>query len=153
MYRFALLIFIASACSRVVLPSAPARTMPAITSDDVRHRIFLVADDSMAGRLAGYAGNYRMTSYIANELRRFGLEPAGDSGTFFQTIPLVRRRTDSTSTLSAGGIPLRLFTDFAPIRPTSTVRSASDVAMTLANRTRRPIVDHPKPNPLSPCRQ
>jgi peptidase M28-like protein len=87
----------------------------------------------MAGRQAGYAGNYKVTQYIASELARFGLEPAGDSGTFFQTIPLVRRRSDSTATLFAetwvearriGAIPLRVFVDFAPIRPTANVRSA-----------------------------
>ncbi|HEY8164980.1 MAG TPA: M28 family peptidase [Gemmatimonadaceae bacterium] len=124
MRRFALLGCAALACTRALVPS-PARTSTDITPADVRQRIFIVADDSMAGRQAGYVGNYKMTAYLERELVRLGLEPAGDSGTFFQTIPLVRRRTDSTSTLSAGATALRLFVDFAPIRPTSTVRSAT----------------------------
>jgi hypothetical protein len=125
MARIVPLIFIVAACSRAVLSPTPERTVAAITAADVRNRIFVVADDSMRGRQAGYVGNYRMTSYLAGELRRLGLEPGGDSGTYFQTIPLVRRKTDSTSTLSVAGAALRLFADFAPIRPTSTVRSAT----------------------------
>ena len=44
-----------------------------------------------------------------------GLVPAGDSGTFFQTIPLKTRTLDSTSTFTAGGAPLVAFDDYLPL--------------------------------------
>jgi hypothetical protein len=40
----------------------------------------------MMGREAGTIGNFKATAYIAAELARIGLEPAGDSGTYFQNI-------------------------------------------------------------------
>ena len=63
-----------------------------------------------------------MTSYVAKEMARLGLEPGGENGTWFQTVPMVRRSADTTSTLIVNGQPLALFTEFALIRPTSTVR-------------------------------
>jgi hypothetical protein len=40
----------------------------------------------MMGREAGTIGNYKATAYIAAEVKRLGLEPAGDNGTYFQNI-------------------------------------------------------------------
>lgn len=61
-------------------------TTASITEGDLRTRLGIYADDSMLGRGAGTLGNKRATQYIANEFRKLGLEPAGDSGTFFQDI-------------------------------------------------------------------
>jgi hypothetical protein len=104
---------------------APARTEAAITPADVRSRIYLIADDSMLGRQAGYLGNFKMTRYLAAEAARLRLEPAGENGSYFQTVPMVRRAVDSSSFLKVNGDFLRLFADFAPIRPTPTLRLAT----------------------------
>ena len=40
----------------------------------------------MMGRRIGTVGNEKATAYIEREVRRMGLEPAGDSGTYFQDI-------------------------------------------------------------------
>ena len=61
-------------------------TVPAITATDLRTRLYIYADDSMMGRRVGTKGNLMATRYIESEVRRMGLEPAGDSGTFFQDI-------------------------------------------------------------------
>jgi hypothetical protein len=106
---------------------APARTDAAITPADVRARIYLIADDSMRGRQAGFIGNFMMTNYLAAETARLRLEPAGDNGTYFQTIPMVRRSVDSASSLIVGGDSLKLFSDFAPIRPTPTLRVSTSL--------------------------
>jgi hypothetical protein len=47
-----------------------------------------LADDALEGRLAGSAGERCAGEYVAAELRRLGLEPAGDAGTYFQSLPL-----------------------------------------------------------------
>ncbi|MBA3496805.1 MAG: peptidase M28, partial [Gemmatimonadales bacterium] len=71
--------------------ATPTGTAPAITAADLRARLAIFADDSMMGRAAGTLGNVRGTAYLAGEARRLGLTPAGENGTFFQTVPLVAR--------------------------------------------------------------
>jgi len=112
-------------CGPFVRVDRQAETRPEITVEDVRSRIYRVSHDSMQGREAGETGNVIMTAYIARELARIGLEPGGDNGTYFQTVPMVRRRPDSTSSLTIGNEALRVFADFAPIRPTSSLRSGT----------------------------
>src|SRR5689334_14086878 len=63
---------------------APAGASAEITAADLRARLTLYAADSMLGRKAGEIGNYKATEYLAAEARRLGLEPAGDSGGYFQ---------------------------------------------------------------------
>jgi hypothetical protein len=90
----------------------PKPTTAAITAQDLMTRLYIFADDSMMGREAGTIGNVRGTTYIGNQVKAIGLTPAGDSGTFFQTIPLVSRAVDSTSTLTVSGTPLQYGTDW-----------------------------------------
>jgi hypothetical protein len=89
-------------------------TEAAITPADLTTRLYIVADDSMLGREAGALGNVRVTNYIAAEMQRMGLRPAGDDGTFFQTVPIVIARIDSTRQLAVDGAPLALGTDVLP---------------------------------------
>jgi len=60
---------------------APRPTSADITADDVRTRTYIIADDSMEGRDTGRRGGERSARYIRAELKRLGLEPAGDNGT------------------------------------------------------------------------
>jgi hypothetical protein len=116
------------ACHNKVTATTPARTTAAISQGDLRSRMYLIADDSMRGRAAGAVENFMMTSYLAREAERFGLEPGGENGTYFQVIPMIRRWADSSSTLRVDGQPLALFSDFALIRPTSTLQFATRLA-------------------------
>ena len=119
---------IAAACAPGGAAPAPARTSPEITVPDVRSRIFLVADDSMLGRQSGTLGNFKMTEYLQREVARLGLAPGGENGTFFQTVPMVRRSVDSAATtMTVGGRQLALFTEFAPLRPNMTERYAASL--------------------------
>src|SRR5690242_584775 len=91
-----------AACSGSRAPSPAAPTTADITAADLRHRMFLIAHDSMMGRETGSEGNYKAQEYIASEFQRLGLEPAGENGTYFQTVPFWRVGVDQTSQLSAG---------------------------------------------------
>jgi hypothetical protein len=93
---------------------APQATEAAITPGDLMTRVYQFAADSMGGRLLDSRGNVLGAAYIAGELARLGLEPAGDSGTFFQSVPVVTRVLDPATALSAGGTPLTPWVDFAP---------------------------------------
>jgi predicted enzyme related to lactoylglutathione lyase len=97
------------------LKHAPAPTTPAITAADLMTRLYIFADDSMMGREAGTPGGVKGTQYIADEAKRLGLEPAGDSGTFFQNVPLVRRSLAPGAAITIDGTPLVLKTDFLPV--------------------------------------
>ena len=101
------------------LKRAPQRTIADITANDLMTRLYIFADDSMMGREAGTIGNVKGTDYIAAEAKRIGLVPAGDAGTFFQTIPLKTRSVDPTSTFVVSGTPLTFGTDWAASGTTS----------------------------------
>jgi hypothetical protein len=82
------------------LKRAPTPTTAAITSADLMSRIYQYADDSMLGRSAGSESNLKATAMIAAELKRLGLEPAGDKGTYFQEVMLIQRVPDDKSVLT-----------------------------------------------------
>ena len=105
------------------LKHASRPTTSAITTGDLMTRLYIIADDSMKGRQAGSAGHQAATAYIASELKRMGLEPAGDSGGYFQYVPLVRRHFEQSASLTAGSTALRPDSDFIPLVVRGTPRS------------------------------
>jgi hypothetical protein len=133
-YRFALLASILvtpsalsqsppaiqSAGSPTPLAGLPRRHQPepttaAIDPADLMTREYVIADDSMQGRGTGEPGGVRSTEYIAAELKRLGLTPAGEHGTWFQTVPFTNRLLDSASVLQVKGTTLTAFKDFLPV--------------------------------------
>ncbi len=99
---------------------APRPTVPGITANDLRTRLYQFADDSMLGRRIGEPGNYKGTEYIAREFKRLGLKPAGDGGTYFQELPYGLIGFDSTSSrLVAGASLLTGRADWIPLAPTA----------------------------------
>jgi hypothetical protein len=87
-------------------------TVAEITAGDLMTRVYKFADDSMMGRSVGTPYNDMGTAYIESEVRRLGLQPAGDSGGFFQKLPLFTRNLDSTSTLAIGDVTYKAGVDF-----------------------------------------
>ncbi len=84
----------------------PAPTTSAITSRDLQIRLYQFADDSMQGRQVGRVGNMKGTAYIAAEVKRLGLLPAGDNGTYYQVLPFHTKQFTNHSRLTANGNPL-----------------------------------------------
>ncbi len=109
--------------------SGPA-TVPAITAGDLMTRLYIFADDSMLGRKNGDVGNLRGTAYIEREVRRLGLIPAGDNGTYFQDVDLVRRVP--VVSLRAGNDSLVANTDFVAMDPRARIRSFSGLPVIYA---------------------
>ena len=110
----ALLAALATGCAGSRTPTPVSATTADITADDLRHRLFIIAHDSMQGRETGSAGDYQAQEYIASEFRRLGLEPAGENGTYFQTVPFWRVAIDPQSTLNVDANALKVFVDFIP---------------------------------------
>jgi hypothetical protein len=57
----------------------------------------------MMGRKAGTPGNDKATQYIANELRRMGVQPGGENGTYFQTVPILHLQASRTKAITVDG--------------------------------------------------
>lgn len=98
-------------------PHLAAQQRPAapMTEAALRARLESYAADSMRGRLTGTADHRRATQYIADEVRRFGLQPAGDQGSFLQRVPLVTIALDTAaSALTAAGARLVPYVDYLP---------------------------------------
>jgi hypothetical protein len=93
---------------------APTPTEGAITPADLMTRLYIIADDSMLGRESGTIGNVKVTNYVAREMERMGLQPGGENGTYFQTVPVIIARIDSTRPLTVEGSALALGTDVLP---------------------------------------
>ena len=91
---------------------APRPTVGAITAADLMTRVYQFADDSMMGRQTGTVYHDKGTDYIARELKRLGLKPAGDSGTYFQRLPIVTRSLAAGTKLVADGKEFVVGRDF-----------------------------------------
>ncbi len=93
----------------------PEPTSAAIDIRDLKTREYIIADDSMQGRDTGSPGSVKATDYIAADLRRLGLEPGGENGSYFQRVPFSFRTVDSSSVLEVGGMRLTAFHEFLPV--------------------------------------
>ena len=98
----------------------PTKTTPAITVADLMTRIYRFADDTMRGRMAGSPEAMKGTEYIAGELKRLGLQPAGDSGTYYQNVPFGVQIMDSSSTIQVGETTFKAGSDFIASAPLGT---------------------------------
>lgn len=99
---------------------APRPTGADITANDLRTRLYQFADDSMMGRRIGEPGNFKGTEYIAREFKRLGLKPAGDNGTYFQTLDYGPLGFDAaTIKLAVGSQTLKPMTDWVPSTPSN----------------------------------
>src|SRR5262249_10783373 len=81
---------------------------------DLEKRLFIISHDSMMGRETGSEGNYKTAEYVAGEFRRLGLQPAGENGTYFQTVPFYRVGVDPKSYFTVGDVDLAVGRDFLP---------------------------------------
>ena len=124
-WSFAVVLLPIAGCGGAKSPAPPSptgATGPAITAADLKTRSYIFAADSMLGRRAGTLGNVRGNAYIASELARLGLKPAGDDGGYLQRIPLTSWAVDTVKTaLHAGSGTLSPFRDFFPYQATYAV--------------------------------
>lgn len=120
--KVTLLLAALTGCAPVLTPRAPV----ALQEAELRAHLFAFADDSMLGRRAGMESGIKASRYIAARLASAGLEPGGDDGTFYQTVPLVRISTATASTLTVGSESLRYGSDFVVAPPRWRITAVSD---------------------------
>jgi Zn-dependent M28 family amino/carboxypeptidase len=104
---FSLLFLIAAAFAFLVhatktatsAPPAPvARAMKMLSADAMRAHDRFLASDLLEGRGPGTRGDRLAINYIAAQLESYGLEPAGDNGTYIQKVALLGITTDQDRT-------------------------------------------------------
>ena len=117
---------------------APAPTAPEITARDLQIRLYQFADDSMQGRQVGRLGNQKGTDFIAAEVQRLGLLPAGDDGTYFQVLPYRLRKFTAHSRLVDACVGFESRSRLHQVRcPTLVIHAALD--QVTSPRTTLPI--------------
>ncbi|MEM0987107.1 MAG: M28 family metallopeptidase [Pseudomonadota bacterium] len=96
----------------------PSGTTAEINAEDLSVRIAALADDAFEGRAPGAPVGEKTAEWLAEEMARIGLAPAGEDGTWFQTVGMVEQTVDEalssltfTGGLSERDFPMQLGTD------------------------------------------
>jgi Peptidase family M28 len=78
--------------------AASRRLADQITAAQLKDYLYFIASDEMEGRDTPSRGLDLTAKFLALNLSRWGLKPAGDNGTFFQRIALQRVMLDAAAT-------------------------------------------------------
>lgn len=117
--RTCLLVLVAGcfAGSSSMTPKAPADLAtlgaPGLRAIDAARwegAVKYLASDELAGRQPGTDGDRKAEDYIADQYKAIGLEPRGENGTYFQTIPFCSASLDEANSslvvhAKAGDVP------------------------------------------------
>jgi Zn-dependent M28 family amino/carboxypeptidase len=94
------------------IPDAAREAAANIDPEKIRAHVRFLSSDLLEGRGPGKRGGQLAAEYIAAQFALAGAQPAGDNGTFFQSVPLMAVHTDVEKTSSAfvpaGGAPIPL---------------------------------------------
>ncbi len=83
--------------------AAPPTGTPPVTAEEFRARVRYLASPELNGRMSVEPGAWAASAYVATELHRLGLAPAGTDGTYFQPFTIDLPRLAPGNTLEVGG--------------------------------------------------
>ncbi len=93
-----------------------------ISADSIYNHIAVLAHDSLEGRKVGDPGEWKAAQYIKNIFANAGLEPLGDSSSYFQSFEFVKKISwGDKNELSINGHILELNDDFKPMRQSASM--------------------------------
>jgi hypothetical protein len=100
----------------VALSEGPARAASPgaalVRSDELKEWLAYIASDELQGRATFSAGLGLAAAYIEDHLRAWGVKPAGDHGSYLQTVAVTGVRTTSRSSVTVQvGAESRTFRD------------------------------------------
>ncbi|SHK52232.1 M28 family peptidase [Hymenobacter psychrotolerans] len=81
------------------LPRPLRKPMSSISPASFKAHVQYLADDKLRGRQPGTPGYQLAVDYVVAQLQQRGVQPAGENGTFLQTVRLRRAFTESGSSL------------------------------------------------------
>ena len=100
------------------VPAAAREAAAGIDPEKIRAHVRFLASDLLEGRGPGTRGGQLAAEYIATQFALSGAQPAGENGTYFQTVPLIAVHTEVDQTSFAfvpvhgAPIPLRYGDDY-----------------------------------------
>ncbi len=104
-------------------PRSPAG-LALIRQADLTRDLYAMAGDAMNGREAGTLDEMRASMWVAEQMRKDGVTPKGDDGSWFQWWDVQRTRLSTvSSSIALNGRPLAIWTEITP-----TSNAAVDVA-------------------------
>ena len=77
-------------------PDAADEAMNAIRPEAIRADMRFLSDDALEGRGTGSRGYDIAAKFMASQFESLGLQPAGDNGSYFQSVPLRSAKPDET---------------------------------------------------------
>lgn len=95
-----LALIVALAVTQPVFAGGDAadEAMSAIRPEAIRGDMRFLSDDLLEGRGTGTRGYELAAKFMATQFETLGLQPAGDAGTYFQSVPLRSMKADETRT-------------------------------------------------------
>jgi Zn-dependent M28 family amino/carboxypeptidase len=124
------LVSISATVSAQASPSPATRVTRALDPKVLRSNLEFLADDALEGRAPGTRGGKTAARFIASQFDRLGLEPAGDSGSWYQRVPIIALTPSPTlAETGAGATPLEWKKDYVlwSMRNDSLVQARADV--------------------------
>jgi Zn-dependent M28 family amino/carboxypeptidase len=90
---------------------------PKFDGEKIRAHVKLLSSDAMEGRGMNQKGGDVAAEYIAAQFKSYGLKPAGENGTYFQSVPMVGVKTLPATTFtlaptSGAPVDLKLLDDY-----------------------------------------
>ncbi|HET8763166.1 MAG TPA: hypothetical protein VFM12_07095, partial [Gemmatimonadales bacterium] len=79
------------------------RATRAIDSMAMKAHLEFLANDLLEGRKPGTRGGELAALYLKTQFERLGLEPAGDSGTYYHHVPIISLTPSPTLSVQHGG--------------------------------------------------
>jgi Zn-dependent M28 family amino/carboxypeptidase len=108
-----LLVLVPATLAAQQSAASAARVTAALSSNVLRAHTEFLADDALQGRAPGTHGGELARKYLATQFLRLGLQPAGDSGTYFQRVPIISLTpTPSLSVTAPSRMPLEWKEDY-----------------------------------------
>src|SRR5689334_20268473 len=117
------------------LPSAAQQAMNSIDPEKIRATVKYLSDDALEGRGTGQKGGDKAADWIAEQFKSYGLQPAGDNGSFFQNVKFYGIRTDQQKTQLAfvpktgQAITLKFADDYVATDETHSAQSQIDAPL------------------------
>ncbi|WBA42716.1 M28 family peptidase [Hymenobacter canadensis] len=113
------------------LPKPLRKPLSSISPAGFKAHVQFLADDQLRGRQPGTPGYKMAVDYVVAQLQQRGVQPAGENGTFLQTVQLRRAITEAGATLrlipAGPASTLAYGTDFTlypnPVQPETTVEA------------------------------
>jgi peptidase M28-like protein len=114
-------------------PAGTARGAIHVDAARIRAHVKYLASDRLEGRWPGGRGGDLAADYIAKQFVSYGLDPAGDDGTYFQKVPMVEVTTLGETSFSVVDTGLQ----------TLTLRNLEDFVTNSQSQTESAYIDAP----------